>query len=126
VLPAGPVRVTEREQVPFAQEPEACTLDVPRGPVEVPERVQALASAMAAIERAPASVDMAMSFFMVAVSLMDEGCRCGSHARRLAAPCQPDIAAEKRLISFCRWNVTVCNNGASGLARRATLFRMRL
>ena len=41
---------------------------VPRGPVEVPERVQALASATAAIERAPASVDMAMSFFMVAVS----------------------------------------------------------
>jgi hypothetical protein len=66
VLPAGPVRVTEREQEPFAQEPVACTLDVPRGPVEVAERVQALASAMAAIERAPASVDMAMSFFMVA------------------------------------------------------------
>jgi hypothetical protein len=68
VLPAGPVRVTEREQEPFAHDPVACTLDVPRGPVEVPERVQALASATAAIERAPASVDMAMSFFMVAVS----------------------------------------------------------
>jgi hypothetical protein len=80
---------------------------------------------MAAIERAPASVDMAMSFFMVAVSLMGEGCRCGSHARRLRAPCQPAIAAEKQLISFCRWNVTVCNNGASGLARRATLSRIR-
>ena len=82
-MPAGPVRVTEREQEPFAHDPVACTLDVPRGPVpvvggasayvprgpvEVPERVQALASATAAIERAPASVDMAMSFFMVAVS----------------------------------------------------------
>jgi hypothetical protein len=39
--------------------------------VWVAERVQALASAAAAIERAPASVDMAMSFFMVAVSLME-------------------------------------------------------
>jgi hypothetical protein len=39
--------------------------------VWVAERVQALASAAAAIERAPASVDMAMSFFMVAISLMD-------------------------------------------------------
>jgi hypothetical protein len=84
VLPAGPVRVTEREQEPLAQLPEACTLDVPRGPVVVPERVQALASATAAIERALASVDMAMSFFMVAVSSMDEGCRCGSHAQESA------------------------------------------
>jgi hypothetical protein len=68
VLPYGPVRVTDRLQEPLAQLPEACTLDVPRGPVAVPERVQALASATAAIESAPASVDMAMSFFMVAIS----------------------------------------------------------
>jgi len=125
VLPAGPVRVADREQVPFAHDPVACMLEVPRGPVEVAERVQALASAAAAIERAPTSVDMAMSFFMVTVSSVDEGCRCGSHAGRLGAPRQPDMAAAKRLVSFCRPNVTVCNNGASGLARRATLSRIR-
>ena len=111
-------------QEPLAQPPEACTLDVPRGPVVVPERVQALASAAAAIERAPASVDMAMSFFMVG-SPLDEGCRCGSHGRRVRVPCQPDIAAKKRSISFCRPNVTVRNNAAPGLARRATLSTMR-
>lgn len=70
VFPAGPVRVALREQEPFAHDLVACRLDVPRGPVEVAERVQALASAAAAIERAAASVDMTISFFMVAVSLM--------------------------------------------------------
>jgi hypothetical protein len=80
-FPAGPVRVALREQEPLAHDPVTFRLDVPpRGPVELAERVQALASAAAAIERAAASVDMAISFFMVAVSLMGEGCRCGSHA----------------------------------------------
>jgi hypothetical protein len=53
----------------LAQLPEAWKLDVPpRGPVDVPERVQALASATAATVRAPARADMTNSFFMVAVS----------------------------------------------------------
>ena len=72
MLPAGPVRVAVREQLPLAQLPEAWKLEVPRGPVDVPERVHALASAAAATERAPASADMRMSFFMVAVSVMGE------------------------------------------------------
>jgi hypothetical protein len=72
VFPAGPVRVAVREQLPFEQLPEAWRLDVPRGPLDEAERVQALASAAAMIERAPASVDIRMSFFMVAVSLTCE------------------------------------------------------
>jgi hypothetical protein len=57
--------VAEREQVPFAQLPDAWRLDVPRGPVDVAERVQALASATAATDSEPITADMRKSFFMV-------------------------------------------------------------
>jgi hypothetical protein len=64
VLPAGPVRVAEREQVPLAQLPVTLTLELPRGPVAVPERVQALASAIAATDKAPMKAVVRKSFFM--------------------------------------------------------------
>jgi hypothetical protein len=67
--PYGPVRVTLREQEPLAQLPEPWTVEVPRGPVTVAERVQALASAIAATESAPIMAVVRMSFFMVVVSL---------------------------------------------------------
>jgi hypothetical protein len=67
--PYGPVRVTLREQEPLAQLPEPCTVEVPRGPVTLPERVQALASAIAATDNAPIMAVVRMSFFMVVVSL---------------------------------------------------------
>jgi len=56
--------VAEREQVPLAQLPDTPTLEVPRGPVDVAERVQALASATAATERAPMTADIRTSFFI--------------------------------------------------------------
>ena len=114
------MRVTERVQEQLAL--YEIVLEANHAAIE---RVQALASATAAIESAPASVDMAMSFFMVAVSLMNEGCRCGSRARRLRASCQPDIAAAKHPISFCRRSVTVCNKAARALACGAALTTMR-
>jgi hypothetical protein len=96
VFPAGPVRVTFRVQLPLAQLPDACTLDVPRGPVDVPERVQALASAAAAIDRAPIMAAVRKSFFMVVFSLMsradNRGCRCGSRE----GDCRSDVSAALR------------------------------
>jgi len=65
VLPAGPVRVAERVQVPLAQLPLTLTLEVPRGPVVEPERVQALASAIAATDIAPMKAEVRKSFFMI-------------------------------------------------------------
>jgi hypothetical protein len=64
VFPAGPVRVAERVQEPFAQLPVTLTLEVPRGPVAEPERVQALASATAATDSAPMKAVVRKSFFM--------------------------------------------------------------
>jgi hypothetical protein len=84
-LPAGPVRVALREQLPLAQLPDADRVEVPRGPVEVAERVQALASTAAATESEPMMADMRKSFFMRVVSLTGEGCRCGSHAKETEA-----------------------------------------
>jgi hypothetical protein len=69
-LPAGPVRLALREQLPFAQLPVTLTLDVPRGPVELAERVHALASATAKTERTPMTAEVRKSFFMVVFSLM--------------------------------------------------------
>jgi hypothetical protein len=73
--------VASREQLPPEQLPEALKLEVPRGPVEVAERVQALASATAATENAPTIVEMRKNCFMVLISLFGEGCHCGSHAK---------------------------------------------
>jgi hypothetical protein len=46
------------------------TLDVPRGPVDVAERVQALASATVKAESTPMTAEARKSFFMVVFSLM--------------------------------------------------------
>jgi hypothetical protein len=73
--------VASREQLPPEQLPEALKLEVPRGPVDVAERVQALASATAATENAPTIAEMRKNCFMVVISLFGEGCRCGSHAK---------------------------------------------
>jgi hypothetical protein len=70
LFPAGPVRVAEREQVPFAQLPDALRLEVPpRGPVDEAERVQALASTTAATDSTPMTAEVRNRFFMVVVSL---------------------------------------------------------
>ena len=70
LFPAGPVRVAEREQVPFAQLPDALRLEVPpRGPVDEAERVQALASATAATDSTPMTAEVRKRFFMVVISL---------------------------------------------------------
>jgi hypothetical protein len=70
LLPAGPVRVAEREQVPFAQLPDALRLDVPpRGLVDEAERVQALASATAATDSTPMTAEVRKRLFMVVISL---------------------------------------------------------
>ena len=70
LFPAGPVRVAEREQVPFAQLPDALRLEVPpRGPVDEAERVQALASATAATDSTPMTAKVRKRFFMVVISL---------------------------------------------------------
>ena len=58
---------------PFADVLEGVALEVPRGPVELTLRVQALASAAAASERAPIMAEVRKSFFMVVVSLTCEG-----------------------------------------------------
>jgi hypothetical protein len=99
VFPAGPVRVTLREQLPLAQLPVACTVDVPRGPVDVAERVQALASAAAAIENAPIMAVVSKRFFMVAVSFKaGQGCRC----RSLQGECGRDVSPASRVRNdFC-------------------------
>ena len=81
MFPAGPVRVASRVQLPPEQLPVALKLEVPRGPVDVAERVQALASATAATDNAPMTAEVRKNFFMVVVSVFDEGCRCGSHAK---------------------------------------------
>jgi len=63
LFPAGPVRVAEREQVPFAQLPDALRLEVPpRGPVDEAERVQALASATAATDSTPMTAEVRKRF----------------------------------------------------------------
>jgi len=70
LFPAGPVRVAEREQVPFAQLPDALRLEVPpRGPVDEAERVQALASATAATDSTPMTAEVRKRVFMVVISL---------------------------------------------------------
>jgi hypothetical protein len=61
--------VTLREQLPLAQPPVAVTLELPRGPEPVADRVQALASAAAATERAPMTRGVRKNLFMVVVSL---------------------------------------------------------
>jgi hypothetical protein len=62
------VRVTLRVQLPLAQPPVAVTWEVPRGPLAVADRVQALASAAAASDRPPMTREARKNLVMVVVS----------------------------------------------------------
>jgi hypothetical protein len=61
--------VALRVQLPLAQLPLTVTLEVPRGPLAVADRVQALASAAAATERVPMTSEVRKNLVMVVVSL---------------------------------------------------------
>jgi len=115
LLPYGPVRVMLRLQVPLAQLPVACTLDVPRGPVTDPVRVQALASAAAPMIKAVARAERAMNLvisisFGLATALLPPITRT-----KMTRPGQPRIDGTYRCLSFGQRRVTGCNNAASPL-----------
>lgn len=118
------MRDTLREQLPLAQLPEAWTLEVPRGPLAEPERVQALASATAATDREPMMAEAMKNFFMVEVSSMKAAVAVAMSGR-LGLGCQRSLAGRKPLLLFCQSGVTMCNNCCADLVQRLASFRMQ-
>jgi two-component system OmpR family response regulator len=105
------------EQAPPAQDREPANVVVPRGPEIDPLREPALASTMAAADKAPAIAAMAKSFFMGWLSCCTGGARREpDRAETLAVRRQRNFNDARRLLAICRRNVTVCNNAAARLA----------
>jgi hypothetical protein len=105
-----------RLQLPPAQLPDPCTLDVPRGPVTDPVRVQALASAAVPMIKAVARAERAMNLFI------SNSFACLATAQlppitptKMTRPGQPSIDGKYRCLSFGQRRVTGCNNAASPL-----------
>src|ERR1700682_2265662 len=110
------------EQAPPAQDRELENVVVPRGPEIDPLREPALASTMAAADKAPAIAATAKNFFMGWLSCCTGGARREpDRGETLAAPRQRNFNGARRLLAICRRDVTVCNNAA---ARLAAAFRL--
>src|ERR1700682_3980626 len=113
------------EQAPPAQDRELESVVVPRGPEIDPLREPALASTMAAADKAPAIAAMAKSFFMGWLSCCTGGARREpDRGETLAVPRQRNFNGARRLLAICRHNVTVCNNAAARLSAPLGLFRL--
>jgi hypothetical protein len=116
LLPYGPVRVMLRLQVPPAQLPDPCTLDVPRGPVTDPVRVQALASAAAPMIKTVARAERAMSLFIsISFAWLATALLPPITQAKMTRPGQPSIDSAYRCLSLGQRRVTGCNNAASPL-----------
>src|SRR6202171_1840066 len=112
------------EQAPPAQDRELESVVVPRGPEIDPLREPALASTMAAADKAPAIAAIAKSFFMGWLSCCSGGARREpDRVETLAAPRQRNFNRARRLLAICRRNVTVCNNAAAPLFPPLSFFR---
>jgi hypothetical protein len=116
LLPYGPVRVMLRLQVPLAQLPVACTLDVPRGPLADPARVQALASAAVPMIKAAARAERAMNLFIsISFAWLATAQLPPITPTKMTRLGQSGIDGKYRCMSFGQRRVTGCNNAASAL-----------